>query len=957
MSKEEQYRTDVPQSVASDVAGAANSIISQIFVLLTGQKLDQLKGLVKDYSGKNIALATTLATSDVEGVPGNIENILQGDYNFIIDAIKAGIPLGCGGLFASLYESITGTKNLLNSYNGLIQRVGIDTPIQRWLMRSLTPTLPNASTSYRLLKLGVLDQKTYDLYFSYEGYPGSLKTPLETSWTKQPNPDLLTKMSRRALLSDEEFKRRLKWTEFDETAQNALFVMRNEIPDPNSLMSFRAKGLLSDQIYKDNMKTHGFDPATSDTFLQDRYRYPDANTAMDLFRKGKIGTDQFRIALKRNGLPDDFIAAIEDTKIVIPPIQDLIRFAVREAFLDHSGDKQYAEFERLSSLMGLSPERAAWYWYAHWERIPLNRAYSNLHRGLWTKEQFMDMLRIQDVHPDDRDAIFNVAFNPPGIRELGYGFDVGAYSIDDIVAARRAAGLSQTDATKAANALVEYRTNAIRNGVRTELMHLFARGKITEDQLKTELARVRTPSVAIPLWVQRGKLEGQRLNQTQIETEGKIVSSSEAIKAFKNALITETDLRSRLTALEWTPDRIDLAVREAKYEMAPPGAIEKPKEFKALSESTIRTAREIGLLSDSQTLERVTALGYDSKDASLIVDVQRFEILRSEVDKLLTEADTDFMNGWISEDTLRADYGATPYGSDVVDLLVERAKERRDRNMKEDLKTALLDRYKKGDLSDSEISQELSRLGLVQEWISSEVARAQATKMTKVKNEPTSTLKTLSEEKYSRAFKYGLIDERAYRSKLELFKYGDDDIELLVSLNQPERPPEPSLPDLSLGELKSAYRNKILTEQLFRAELTKRGYDDEDARVIVATEKVKLEAAIAKAIKAPDKVPVEKIPTLTLGELKSSFKAQIISSMDLRTELGIRKYAPELTDIIIYTELSGQKEDLLRTAYRHDIITRQELAFELTRREYGDTDIKNILTDEDSKRLMLTRGG
>lgn len=946
----------IPQSVASASGEAANSIISQIFVLLTGQKLDTLKGLIKDYAGKNISLATTLATSDVEGVPGNIENTLNGDYQFIIDAIKAGIPLGCGGLFASLYESITGTKNLLSSYNGLIQRVGIDSYIQKWLMRSLSPTVPKASIAFRLLKLGVLDQKTYDLYFSYEGYPSGLKTALEASWTKQPNPDKLIEMYRRNLFGDDELKTRLKWTEFDGTAQNALYEMRKDFPDANSLISFRVKDLISDAPWKGFMQSRGFDPTWSDMFLQDHYRYPDANTAMDLYRKDKISTDQFRVALKRNGLPNEFITAIEATKFVIPPIQDLIRFAVRESFLDHSGDKQYAEFEKYAGLMGLTPERASWYWYAHWERIPLNRAYSNLHRGLWTKEQFMNMLRIQDVHPDDRDAIFNVAFNPPGIRELGYGYDVGAYTIEDIIKARRAAGLSDVDATKAANALVEYRTNAIRNGVRTELMHLFARGKITEDQLKTELAGVRTPSVAIPLWVQRGKLEGQRLNQTQIETEGKIVSSSEAIKAFKNALITEADLRLRLLALEWTPDRIDLAVREAKYEMAPAGEIEKPKEFKALSESTIKSAKEIGLLSDTQALERVKKLGYDSSDASLIVDVQRFEILRGEIDKLLTEADTDYFNGWISEATLRADYGATPYGSDVVDLLVERARERRDRNMKEDLKTALLDRYKKGDLSDSEISQELSRLGLVQEWISSEVARAQATKMTKVKNEPTSTLKTLSEEKYSRAFKYGLIDEAAYRSKLELFKYDEDDIELLVSLNQPEKPPEPSLPDLSLGELKSAYRNKILTEQLFRAELTKRGYDDEDVRVIVATEKVQLEAAIAKAIKAPDKVPVEKIPTLTLGELKSAFKAQIISSADLRTELGIRKYAPELTDIIIYTELSGQKEDLLRTAYRHDIITRQELAFELTRREYGDTDIKNILTDEDSKRLMLTRG-
>jgi len=943
------------QSIVSQGGNATGSILSSALNVLVGQKLDQLRTAITASLGQGTVLASLFTDEKVSAVPDQIENHLRIQYEYSLDALKAGIGLGCGGLFTSLFENLTGTNNLLASYNGLIESIAIDPHIERWLKSTYRTTLPNVRTAFLMSRAGLIESKVYDRIYSFSGYDNSYKTPLETLWTPQPSTSELNTFYRRGLVSEADLKQRQKIKGFDDVAISAFFALTREIPDANSLRSFRAKGLLSDEIYKNNMKTHGFDSAVSDTFLLDSYRYPDAQTALALFRRTLLNTDQFRTALKRNGLPDEYISAIEASRDVIPPIQDLIRFAVREAFLDHSGDKQYAEFERLAGLQGLTPERSAWYWYAHWERIPLNRAYSNLHRGLWTKEQFMAMLRIQDVHPDDRDAIYNVAFNPPSIRELGYGFDVGAYTVGDIVAARRAAGLTEADAQKAANALIEYRTNAVRNGVRTELMHLFARGKITETQYLAELRTVRTQEAAIPLWLQRGKLEGQRLNQSQLESEGKIVSSSEAIKAFKNTLITESDLRAKLSALEWTPERIDLAVRQAKHEMAPTVEGEKPKEFKALSESTVRTAREIGLLSDSQALERLTALGYDPKDASLLIDVQQFEILRSEIDKLLTEADNDFTNGWISEDTLRADYGATPYGSDVVDLLIERAKERRDRNMKEDLKTALLDRFKKGDLSETEVTTELSRLGLVQDWISSEVARAKATMLTKVKNEPTSTLKTLSEAQYSRSFKYGLIDESSYRQKLELFKYGEDDIDLLVSLNQPEKPPEPTLPDLSLGELKSAYRNEILTEQAFRAELTKRGYDDEETRVIVATEKVKLEAAIAKKVKAPDKVPVEKIPTLTLGELKSAFRKQILSSTDLRTELGTRLYAPELQEILIYSELAGQKEEDLRTAYRRDIITKTELVFELQRREYSDTDIKNILADEEIKKHELTR--
>lgn len=135
-------------------------------------------------------------------------------------------------------------------------------------------------------------------------------------------------------------------------------------------------------------------------------------------------------------------------------------------------------------------------------------------------------------------------------------------------------------------------------------------------------------------------------------------------------------------------------------------------------------------IDDDITLEkRLIDQGYEPTDAKLLSEVQKMFVLRSEIDRLLSESDQDFIEGWISEATLKADYEATPYNPYVVELRVARARLRRSRELKRDIKAALIDRFKKDDLTETELKQELSRLGVIEEWISAEVTRANAYKL------------------------------------------------------------------------------------------------------------------------------------------------------------------------------------------------------------------------------------
>lgn len=259
----------------------------------------------------------------------------------------------------------------------------------------------------------------------------------------------------------------------------------------------------------------------------------------------------------------------------------------------------------------------------------------------------------------------------------------------------------------------------------------------------------------------------------------------------------------------------------------------------------IRTGWEMELLSDVDLEKRLIDTGYEPKDAKTLALVQKMFVLRSEIDRLLTESDQDYIEGWIDETVLKADYEATPYNSDVVELRIARARLRRDRELKRDFKAALINRYKKADLTAEEFKLALSKLGIVEAWISTELEKADATLLKKVYEDTTVTTKGLTEAKYSRAFKVGLITETVYKAHLTALKYGKDDIALLVELNTPEKPAPEELKIMTVSELKAAFRVDVITEEELREQLGARRYRAEDIATIIETEKAKKKPKIA----------------------------------------------------------------------------------------------------------------
>jgi len=346
-----------------------------------------------------------------------------------------------------------------------------------------------------------------------------------------------------------------------------------------------------------------------------RPEIPDISTATRMLWRGSISEEQYADIVARHGYGNPWEAAYMELTKQIPGVGDLVTMVVREAFDPKMVVEAPEIFAEYLSKTGYSKEWADRYWTAHFEPIALAQAYANLWRGFWTKEDFFRSLLIADVHPNWWEDIYNVAFRPPGARELGYGYDTGLYSVEDIKQYRKMGGLSDEDAEKAAIALVAYRTEAEREALRREALADFEAGLDTEEILRGKLAAIGTRPEVIDLWAARANY--------RVERDMKLDLVKVAKDLYVKGLLSDVELRGELEALGVVRERIEIHIAEAETRRATTAKAATAEKQRNLTEAKIGKAWELGLLSDEEYVSRLLERNYTEEDAQLLLEILR----------------------------------------------------------------------------------------------------------------------------------------------------------------------------------------------------------------------------------------------------------------------------------------------------------------------------------------------
>lgn len=390
-------------------------------------------------------------------------------------------------------------------------------------------------------------------------------------------------------------------------------IFRPEVPGIGDATKMLWRGKLTEDQYKDVVARWGFGDPFDAAYLELTKEIPQRQDLNAFLWRGLIDENKYKTDLKAQGIRQEDVERFVDLTHVIPGSGDLIRMVVREAFDPKVVIEAPGLFKEWLSKTGFAPEWADRYWTAHFEPISLRQAYENLWRGLWDKEKFMYALLIADVHPMWREDIYNVAFSPPSARELGFGFDTGEYTVEDITKYRRWAGLSPEDAARAARALVAYRLEAERNSLRTESMADFVAGLDSEDVLRSKLAAIGTRPEVIDLWVSRAVYRADR----DLTLDLVKASTDYYVKGWS----TEAEFRGELTGFGIVSERLDVIVAQAnarKQKAAKATVAEKKRQ---LTEAKLTTAFELGLISADAFTSRLIDLNFTAADAQLLYEI------------------------------------------------------------------------------------------------------------------------------------------------------------------------------------------------------------------------------------------------------------------------------------------------------------------------------------------------
>jgi len=709
-SEAKALAAQVPMALVTNVGQAAGSIVSAILMAATGASLDSLKPQIKGYLGYKMNIAANLRDGAIGDVPVTIEDDLDVDYKFMVDALKAGIGQGVGGMHSSLYGLLSGTDALLSGYEGVIQQAGINPFISRWVNSTIRPNIPDAETAWYMNRLGQLSDDEFLAYLAQNGWDTTFLPALNEAWTSPSPLGSLLDLRRRGMIDYNTLYAELKRFRFSDVLTESLSHLWVNYPEPYRLADFAAKALIPLDLAKKNFAYFGLEDWWADVWTESQRVYPSVEIGLALLRRGEIDLTTFHRWLNHNAYPDSVLPAVDALKDVIPPIQDLIRFAVREAYGDHSSEVQYPTMVDIAKKMGLTEQASEWYWYAHWDRIPVNLMFANYHRGLWTVDKLARMLKIVDVHPDDRQDIINVAYGPPNVRELGYGWDVGIYTEDDIEKYRRMGGLSPEDAKKAAVSLVAYRTEGERNSVRTELMYAYGMERIEEDVLRSELESLNTPAAAIELWVERAELYRERLKKPTMDVEGRIVNSSEALSAFKYGIRDEAWTRLCLKDLDWTQDRIDVAIEKAKVDIEKQKEVSVAPKYRNLTVAQIRSFYSLHWITKEQMKLMLINIGYSQDSAAALAQLFTIEPEVTPQPKAFSSAVAAnmYMLAMFDETDLYDNFLAEGYDSAQAGMLTIYTLVTQDYPVVREL-------YRKGAISTDEMRRRFTGLGMQEE--------------------------------------------------------------------------------------------------------------------------------------------------------------------------------------------------------------------------------------------------
>jgi len=390
-----------------------------------------------------------------------------------------------------------------------------------------------------------------------------------------------------------------------------------QLINPETIALAQARGLISQELYDGIMKSHGFEKTGASVVQAMALNHAPPGELLEFYRRGLINEPEFKLGLRRLGIPTFYDEYYLNLATQTPPVQDLIRFMVREAFDEatvakYGYDADYPkDLDKYLLKVGLDPFFGNKYWRAHWTLPSPTQGYEMLHRGQITRDDLDGLLKASDYPTFWRDKLMKISYNPYTRVDVRRLLQAGLITRDDakknyldqgydeekaeILTQFAEQGISQDEKDLTRGDIVGLYVDGLsdRGATASNLVKMGYDSAEAEQILKradfdiSKAARVdainyvkekyiagKINRIAAQSELSAAGLTDKSYNRyllawdRQLETEIKGLSQADARRLFQKDIITESELREALKALKYNDRAVDLLVREAVEDKA-----------------------------------------------------------------------------------------------------------------------------------------------------------------------------------------------------------------------------------------------------------------------------------------------------------------------------------------------------------------------------------------------------
>jgi len=335
----------------------------------------------------------------------------------------------------------------------------------------------------------------------------------------------------------------------------------------------------------------------------------DEMTVREAYLRKVIDETEHDQILKSHHIADVDIATIKQIYELIPPVNDIITMAVREAFtpeiVTRFGQMEDLppDFVKWAKQKGLSEYWAKAYWASHWALPSILQGFEMIHRRVIGQPDLNLLLRALDVMPFWRDKLTAISYNPLTRVDVRRMYGLGVLKEEGVFNAYLDVGYNETNAKLMTEFTIAFVSEKEKDLTKADILALYK---------KSAVARETALSMLIRLGYYEDNAE---LLMTRADLEIYATFKKEQIGYIKSAYvagkINDGEALNRLGKLDMPSKEVNTLMES--WDLA---RISKVKE---LSLDNLKAFFKAKVITIQELTDELRELGYNTQDTNRFI--------------------------------------------------------------------------------------------------------------------------------------------------------------------------------------------------------------------------------------------------------------------------------------------------------------------------------------------------